>query len=258
MTYSNYTNKRTRSDKDEDEDLDNLFNKQQGYFERTQTATAITVYFDEAIEEPSRYRQVLHKIHGLGPNDTLELVMNTPGGRLDTTVSLINAIKSTEAEVVGILDNQAASAGSMILLSCPNIVVMPNSTVMIHTWSGGAGGKSNELMANAVFNDAEIKKLMADVYLGFLSEKELGQVFAGTDFWFNSEEVIERLKQRSKFLDKMQKKVEAEMKQLANPKPKAKPTPKPEYNPEDVALTKAMLTGDVENMQPKKVNKPKK
>jgi ATP-dependent protease ClpP protease subunit len=219
MTYSN---KRTRSERDED-DLDDLFNKPQGYFERTHVANTITVYFDEPIEEPAKYRQVLHKIHSLGQNDTLELVLNTGGGRLDSTVSIINAIKSTEADVLGVLDNQAYSAGSLILLSCPNIIVMPNSSVMIHTWSGGAGGKSNELMANANFNDAEIKKLMAEVYLGFLTDKELGQVFAGTDFWFNSDEVIARLKQRAKFLDKLQKKVESEQRLQSNPKRKPKP-----------------------------------
>jgi hypothetical protein len=95
--------------------------------------------------------------------------------------------------------------------------------MMIHNYRTGLGGKGNELMANANFNDAEMKKLMADVYLGFLSEKELGQVFSGTDFWFNSDEVIARLKQRAKFLDKLQKKVESEQRLQSNPKQKPKP-----------------------------------
>jgi ATP-dependent protease ClpP protease subunit len=217
-----YTNKRTRSERDED-DLDDLFNKPQGYFERTHVANTITVYFDEPIEEPAKYRQVLHKIHSLGRDDTVECIVNTPGGRFDSTVSIINALKSTEADVIGILDNEACSAGSLILLACPNIVVMPNSRMMIHNYSAGFGGKGHELASRMSFNDAETQKLMAEVYLGFLTDKELGQVFAGTDFWFNSDEVIARLKQRAKFLDKLQKKVESEQRLQSNPKRKPKP-----------------------------------
>lgn len=234
-------NTKHRLKQERDDDDEDLFNQNKGYFERTQVSNTITFYFDEEIGAPSEYRQIIQRIHNLTTNDTLELVLNTPGGRLDTTINLVNAIKSTDAEVIGILDGKAASAGSMILLSCPNVMVMPNSTVMIHTWSGGFGGKSHEIMANNSFYDAEIKKLMADVYLGFLTEKELGNVFNGSDLYFNSDEVIERLKQRSKWLERTKKKVEAEQNPAPKPR-KPKAVAEPDYDPSEVAFTKSTTT----------------
>lgn len=237
----NYQNRRIKNNEDDQED-DFPFGKQQlGFFERSIKATQITLYLDEHIQEPMYYRNVLNRIHNMGQQDELDIVINSPGGRLDSAISLINAIRFTEGNVTGIIDNQAHSAASMILLSCPNIFVAPNSSMMLHSYSTGIVGKSNEIMANAAFNDAEIKKLMAEIYLGFLNEKELGQLFNGTDFWMNSEEITQRLEARNKYFQKMQRKAELDAKPKKPSKPKT--VPKPEYDPADVALTKAMIEG---------------
>lgn len=223
-----------------DDDGDDDFGRMKGgnflgYFEQVVTARKVTAYLDEHIQDPDYYRAMLHKMHNLTQNDEVEIIVNTPGGRLDSAISIINAIKMTDANVVGVLDNAAHSAGSLILLSCPNIMVAPNSTMMLHSYSTGIVGKSNEVMANAAFNDTQIKKIMAETYFGFLTEKELGQLFNGTDFWMNSEEIVERLQTRNKALQKIQKKAEQEHKQKQAPKPK-KTIPAPEYEPDDVSI----------------------
>lgn len=235
-SYAQYKLSRGGSqDDEEDDDFPQMLGKQLGYFEQNAVARKITLYLDEQIREPAYYRAALNKIHNLSQNDEVEIIVNTPGGRLDSAISIINAIKMTDANVVGVLDNQAISAGSLILLSCPNILVAPNSTMMLHSYSTGVIGKSQEIIASIAFNDTQIKKMMADIYFGFLDEKELGQLFNGSDLWMNSDEVIERLQARNKILQKMQKKAEQEERQKSNPKPK-KVIPAPEYNPDDVAL----------------------
>lgn len=234
----NYNNRRIKNTEDEEDDFPFLGKQQLGFFERSMQATQITLYLDEHIQEPLYYRNVLNRIHNMQQQDELDIVINSPGGRLDSAISIINAIRFTEGNVTGIIDNQAHSAASMILLSCPNIFVAPNSSMMLHSYSTGIVGKSNEVMSNANFNDAEIKKLMAEIYLGFLTEKELGLLFNGTDFWMNSEEISQRLETRNKFFQKMQRKAELD----AKPK-KTKAIPKPEYDPEDVAFAKTVITG---------------
>ena len=246
-----YTQHKRNHDDDEDgEDFGRMKGTFLGYFEQVATARKVTVFLDEQIQDPEYYRPMLYKIQNLGQNDEIEIIVNTPGGRLDSAISIINAIQMTDANVVGVLDNQAHSAGSLILLSCPNILVAPNSSMMLHSYSMDLVGKSQEIMANAAFNDTQIKKMMAEVYLGFLTEKELGQLFNGTDFWMNSEEVVERLQARNKTLQKIQKKAEQEQKQKQAPKPK-KAIPKPEYEPEDVAFNKQHPDSVAFNKQPK-------
>ena len=250
--YSQYnlSSKSNQGDEDDDDDFSRMTGRHLGYFEQTAVARKVTVYLDEEIREPSYYRATLNKIHNLGQNDELEIVVNTPGGRLDSAISIINAIKMTDANVTGIIDNQAISAGSLILLSCPNIFVAPNSTMMLHSYRTGVIGKSQEIIADIAFNDANIKKTMADVYFGFLNDKELGQLFSGSDFWMDSAEIVKRLESRNKFLQKLHKKAEQEQKQKQAPKPK-KAIPEPEYNPEDVAFNKQHPDSVAFNKQPK-------
>lgn len=235
--HKQYTLARKANQDDEDEVDDDGFmqikGNHLGYFEQAQVARKITVYLDEYIKEPEYYRPTLHKMHNLGKNDDVEIIVNTYGGRLDSAISIINAIKMTEADVTGVLNNQAHSAGSLILLSCPSIFVAPNSSMMLHSWSSGVFGKSQEIMANVAFNDTQIKKMMAEVYFGFLNDKELEQLFSGVDFWMNSEETVRRLEARNKVLQQMHKKAE----QAKKPKPVPKVIPPPEYAPDDVALT---------------------
>jgi hypothetical protein len=45
--------------------------------------------------------------------------------------------------------------------------------------------------------DKKVKKLMQDIYMDFLTEQEMEEVFMGKEIWLNSEEIIERLETRA-------------------------------------------------------------
>lgn len=190
----------SRSSSDEEEELYSPnSSKPFGFFEQTQTFHRIQVYLDEAIREPSYYRGFIQRLGTLGEGDIVELTINTPGGRVDSAVSIINALRATEAEVLAIIDNEAASAGSLIALACPNIMVAPNSTVMIHNWFGGGGGKGGDIVSSINYNNQKIQKLMTEVYQGFLTEVELRDLFIGRDYYFDSEEIEARLVKRQEY-----------------------------------------------------------
>jgi ATP-dependent protease ClpP protease subunit len=175
------------------------------YFEAKIDISKVEVYLDEEILNPSYYRMVLQKIHSLEEDDSVDIIINTSGGNLQSAISIINAIRFCQGRVTGILNNEAASAGSLIALACPNLLVAPNSTLMIHSYSYGNYGKSNELLSNIHYFDDQIKKLMAELYAGFLSDKELEAVFEGKDYYFDTEEIIKRLENRQKFLERKDK-----------------------------------------------------
>ena len=229
--------------RNEDDD-DFPFMKQEflGFYEEKFSLNKITLYLDEEIREPSYYRQALYRIHNLSEDDEVDIIINTNGGRVDSAISIINAIRYTPAKVTGILDNKAYSAGSLILLSCPNIYVAEGSAMMCHMYSTGLVDKGGALISNLSFNDEQFKTLMSNIYLGFLSPKELGLLFNDKDFWFSASEIQERLLSRQKYLLKLQKQAQAQNKpktesETTKPK-KAKSTPEPEYDPKEVAFKK--------------------
>lgn len=187
------------------------------YFESKVESTRIEVFLDEEILDPSYYRMVLQKLHSLEEGDHADIIINTSGGNLQSAISIINAIRFCQGRVTGVLNNEAASAGSLIALACPNLLVAPNSTLMIHSYSYGNFGKSNELLSNIHYFDDQIKKLMKELYAGFLTDKELEAVFEGKDFYFDTQEIIRRLENRQKFLERQdkeeQKKAKAKLSQ---------------------------------------------
>lgn len=158
-------------------------------------SVALHFYINEAIAEADDYVELIDALYQGQPNHTIYIHLNTPGGRLDVTMQIINAIRSSEATVVGIADGQVASAGSLILFSCPNIGVQPMSYVMLHDGSEGAFGKANENLKQAQFTSKLLSKIAHSVYEPFFTKEEIDTVLDGKDMWLSSEDVEERIKQ---------------------------------------------------------------
>lgn len=175
-----------------------------GYHEKQHTLSHITLSIDEEVKDPKYYRHVLARINDLDEADCVELVISSYGGSVDGAVSIINALRRTEAHTVAVLDGIAASAASLIALSCNEIVVSDNAKLMIHSAHGVIGGTMSNSAAYSAFMDAELRKLMTSVYLGFLTQSELEDVFKGCELWFNSDQIIERLQKRQEYLESLE------------------------------------------------------
>lgn len=156
-------------------------------------SVALHFYINDAIDDPDDYVELIDALYQGQPNHTIYIHLNTPGGRLDVTMQIINAIRSSEAVVVGIADGQVASAGSLILFACPNIGVQPMSYVMLHDGSEGAFGKVNENLKQAQFTAKLLSNIAHSVYEPFFSKKEIDNILDGKDMWLTSEEVEERI-----------------------------------------------------------------
>jgi len=170
-----------------------------------------TVYFDSAIINARDYTGLLSLLQTSSEDDIfLFRFIGCPGGRLDVALPIYNAIKNTPAETVGILESYSASAATMLFLANKQFVVMPNSSMMVHGASYGAGGHMSSVKSWTEFNDKYISKLFRDVYSGFLSEEE-----------------INKLLNENFDLDLMEEEIVSRLKAMANPEQKAKATRKP-------------------------------
>lgn len=64
------------------------------------------------------------------------LMIDTPGGCLDTMFALIDAIMASETPVIGVVTGTAYSAGILVLLACDTRLGMKHSSYMMHRGSG--------------------------------------------------------------------------------------------------------------------------
>ena len=158
----------------------------------------IHYYISGPIGDAEKYIDLIDLLYSRRDGDVVYIHLNTPGGSLDTTIQILNAIEACKGTVVTIADGSVASAGTLILLSGRNIVVNPFSYIMFHDGTERMGGKLNENLKQAQFVYKFAKQLFNDVYSPFLTRKEIEDVASGKDLWFTSEEMINRLKKLEK------------------------------------------------------------
>lgn len=189
----------------------------------------IVVTIDEPVKEPSYYRMVTHEISNLSEDDEVRIKFNSPGGNAWGMVSLLNAIKTTDAQVIGVIEGECHSAASILALHCQNVIVMPYGTMMVHACSYGTVGKDSDIVAHVSHATDWNKGLIESTYEGFLSPSEIKEVLSGREIWLNAEQMVERFEARAKFLEK---KLKAEASVNTKPTSKRKSKAKTDVNTE--------------------------
>ena len=151
-------------------------------------------YLTDSIDEPSAYNELCFKLKTASPAEIFTLVINTPGGYIDSAVMLVDAIKSSKAKVIAEISGTVASAGTIITLACDEVRMADHSAFMIHNYSGGSHGKGHELKALQEFTDRNLNNSFRIFYKNFLTETEMESVIDGKDLWMDKAEVEARLK----------------------------------------------------------------
>lgn len=234
MNYKNYGKTPTKStldlgrkrktkadDFDDDEEADPRF----GLYVKRLSVMDIDFHLNTSIKAPHFYNDLYQVLINADKDDSVRIWVDSGGGRIDSTMRILAALRDTEAEVTIIGCGQAASAAGMLFLRSDNVIVMPEMSLMIHSASYGTGGKQGEVADSVNFSTTQLNKLLDETYEGFLTPIEIEYLKIGKEFHFNSDEIIKRLETREKFWQAKQVKLEAEAKKViktAKPKPKPK------------------------------------
>lgn len=189
-------------------------------YEMPSTGKLYQFYLSQPIIEAEKYTHMIHQIRTAQEGDTILIFLNTPGGDLATGVQIINAMKSTGAKVVTVIDGIVASLGTLIFLAGDEYVVHDNGLFMIHNYSGYTFGKGNEQQAQLSATIKWFDSLAGDLYVPFLSQEEFELVKAGQDLWMLSDEVRTRLHKMVKVIQRQQS--AARKASTTKRKPKAK------------------------------------
>lgn len=197
-----------------DEDEEEKERKPYNYFEQAVHSKIHHFYISEGIGSPEKYVDMVHRIRMAGPEETVCIHLNSPGGSIDTGVQIINAMRSSQANIVASVESEACSLATMIFLAADEMVVHDDCIMMFHNFSAGAYGKGHELKANIKGVSDWIEAFMRRLYIPFLTEKEFERLLKGEDFWMQSDEIRTRLLKMVAALEKELKKKERELAKL--------------------------------------------
>ena len=151
------------------------------------------ILLDEEIKSPSYYRNAFQTLRNAQEGETVRILISTYGGNLTSAITFKNLIEQCAAEVVGVLEGEAYSAGSLILLSCPVIHIQPYTTLMCHSAAFGSSGMVQQVRDHVDFTGRHAEAVMEDVYRDFLSTQEFSDLKRGVEIWLDYDQINERL-----------------------------------------------------------------
>lgn len=171
--------------------------------QEVQTSSLYRVYIDENISDDTSYRSLITLLGSADENDTVVFHIACDGGLLDKALQICTAIQNCQAHTVAQLDSHAASAATLFVLACDQVLVSEHAFMMLHSGSFGYFGKQQELKTHVDFQFERLAKITYEVYKGFLSKDEItDMVYHQKDYYFTAEEVINRLQARDAELSK--------------------------------------------------------
>ena len=135
------------------------------------------------------FAQVLDQL----PVDTTEirLHINSPGGEVFEGIAILNALRSHKAKVVVVVDGIAASAASAIAAGADELVMAPNSELMIHDAWGLVVGNAADM-----HQMAELLDHLSNNIAGIYATKAGGSVdewraAMQRETWFSAQEAVD-------------------------------------------------------------------
>ena len=171
----------------------------------TQQMNTHLIFIDDDIVAPSNYRDVIHCLATCGDNDSVNLIVNSSGGRTDSIWQIIEAMKGCRGDVSVTVIGAAYSAASMLACMAPECYIADSAEFMLHTAHYGSIGTVPNVKGQTDFATRQINRLLDQAYTGFLTPKELEELKNGKEFWFDSEESQKRMIRRYKYLNGLNK-----------------------------------------------------
>lgn len=119
------------------------------------------------------------------------LLINSPGGLLNVTNSIIDTIKISRIPVWTVNMGHALSGGALLFLAGEKRFTTPNSWVMCHAGSGGFQGNFSETKEATKVWESQVKK-MGEYIMGRTGmDTKTYNKYKNKDWYLNAEQQIE-------------------------------------------------------------------
>ena len=139
--------------------------------------------------------EVAAALDAAGDVQRIELRINSGGGSVWDGLAILNTLRSQSATVTAVVDGVAASAASFIAVACDEVVMMPNSRMMIHDALGLCIGQAVDMREYADFLD-DTSDNIAEIYAeragGTTAEWRAQMTAKGlTGQWYSAQEAVD-------------------------------------------------------------------
>jgi len=162
---------------------------------------------------------------------SIELLINSGGGSVWDGLTILNTLRSHPATVTARVDGVAASAASFIAVACDEVVMMPNSRMMLHDALGLCIGQAVDMREYADFLDdtsANIAEIYATKTGGTIEEWRATMTSKGLmGQWYSAQEAVD-----VGLADRVGGDAPVDPEDRAPVKAAAKPAPKAELEPD--------------------------
>lgn len=127
--------------------------------------------------------------------DHLTLIINSPGGELNSAFALIDVMKGSAIPIHTVGIGQISSCGILTFMSGQkgNRTITPNTSILSHQYSWGSHGKSHELMARVREFELTTQRMLALYkHCTGLSESVIKEVLLpAQDVWLSAQEAVD-------------------------------------------------------------------
>lgn len=156
--------------------------------------TVIDYYLPLEIDaDPKEYIDFFRALRDARPTDEVIVHINCYGGEAATAFQIIDNMRASQATILVSIEGACCSAATFVALAGDSWDVMPHSYFMCHAYSTVLFGKRQEVNAATDFDKKWLDRAMREIYNGFLTEDEINLLMEGKDYYFDADEVIDRL-----------------------------------------------------------------
>lgn len=163
--------------------------------------TIYRVIVDKEFREVSQFADLVSVLDNAEEGDIVHMRLSTVGGALHAIIPLISSMKNTQAHIHIHVESDTASAGTLLMMLAHSLYVNEYSTIMFHNVQYGAFGHGGNVEAQVRHQTAANKKVVRDMYNGFLTEGEIKRLEDGLELYLTPVECMERFAARGHLED---------------------------------------------------------
>ena len=138
------------------------------------------------------HQERLQLIRMATPDDSIRIVISSPGGVVSIAMAYVNAMAESAANIVTHAEGNVCSAGTVLWLAGEERTVSPLTMFMFHNYQGGTWGDGANMHSQIIFEKAYFERLVERFYGNVLTEEEINRIKGGGQVWMDEIEVLSR------------------------------------------------------------------
>lgn len=122
----------------------------------------------------------------------IKLYIDSCGGSLSDSFTIIDSIKMSETPVYGICNGCAYSGGFFIFIACDHRIAYPHSSFLFHEGATGTQGTSGQFENYTAFYKKQLDQLKQIVIDNTNITEEEYKTIKREDIWYDAQEALDK------------------------------------------------------------------